>query len=1009
LQASIGSRRLARVVFVSVVLALPPASHAGGAPGLSELAIPGGRSTLTLAGVPASTPRGLALPLAIRLLHGDPPGSTAEQDDRLARVRMRLEQIARVRAALGDLENGEVGLPAPGDAAAAGRVSAALDAMGLRLDRAGDAYRADLQPGDEAASLRAALADAGLDTEGVLRALAGTSRVRPSIGSVTVPLPFEPDMWSRALLASSLRSAPLADSLLLDREGALTACGLLAVDAQTRAWLATRPHVMRRLSYRGGVLCAFGRSVHVEQDRLQLPGGPAAAPVWEALADHPLSPLESFLPALFMKDEGRLAYFLDTVARAEPGVRAALLSTSGKDGLKRVKATYAAFVESTGLWRPAERPFVRPLYDAALLVDELSADASGRLAGPRWQRFWRVAFDDASLPRQPARLLRKLDKDGAADPGGLIRATMLPNVDERRARFEQIAFVLRVMPRPSDAELPDVLVAARGYARFPALLLQLERLGVTAPALLAATARRADALDAIGDEGRRAQALAQFQGALALLDGAVAGRFLVAADAVGLVAALAAVEPIGDQYLGGVARWVDGRLAPALGVPAGADVEAAVLRSWAGPRHVTSQPLAWEGQQYLIDPTDAELDRLRRLREVQGTSGLDAALALSRVLASVAAAGTVDAVKVAAAGLPEAATALPAAPDRSFPSLDPAGDVAADVVRALGRSRKKVDAKAVQAALEPLWRQADRSLAHALVSLAYTRHLGDPETSVITGDALAERHEFGRGVMSWSRAQDSGDATGRHMHGGIIGLDLAFARLSLRRLSTDAVPPARTVNENVIDEVRQTVMLSFRHPPSEADLDAVAEALRKGRARLDAAARDAEALDRLAVEAGVSDVRRLALPWMAVEEPGALPSVFSAAEQARLGGATALPAAFGTSTADLEGCWCLRVPRPRPWEDVAARPGQPRVAAQVPDLGLRLASEMRALGVPAAVYPWMLALAAEEYLDRAATQFPEDWPALVEAANSLSRERVEDYVSGLAGAGPLRMRQEPTR
>ena len=103
------------------------------------------------------------------------------------------------------------------------------------------------------------------------------------------------------------------------------------------------------------------------------------------------------------------------------------------------------------------------------------------------------------------------------------------------------------------------------------------------------------------------------------------------------------------------------------------------------------------------------------------------------------------------------------------------------------------------------------------------------------------------------------------------------------------------------------------------------------------------------------------------------------------------------------------MPRARPWEDVSARPGQPRVAALVPDLGLRLAAEMHALGVPASVYPALLAFAAEEFLDRAATLFPEDWPALVAAASGLARERVEDYVSGLGGAGPLRIEREPAR
>jgi hypothetical protein len=277
---------------------------------------------------------------------------------------------------------------------------------------------------------------------------------------------------------------------------------------------------------------------------------------------------------------------------------------------------------------------------------------------------------------------------------------------------------------------------------------------------------------------------------------------------------------------------------------------------------------------------------------------------------------------------------------------------------------------------------------------------------------MAGRHDFGAPATpspAWSRPIDGGDETGRHLRGSLLGLEFALARLSLRRLSADEIPPQRVVNENVVQQVRQNVALAFRYPPSEADLGAAAAALDAGRRRIAAAGGDPAALDALAAESRLSEVRRAAIPWMAREEPERLPALFSLGEQFRLGGSEDLPVAFGTSAADVNGCWCLRAPRARPWEDAAARPGQPRVAAQVPDLGLRLAAEMHALGVPASVYPWLLAFAGEEFLDRARTLFPEDWPALVAAAAELSRERVEDYVSGLAGAGPLRMRQDPAR
>lgn len=112
------------------------------------------------------------------------------------------------------------------------------------------------------------------------------------------------------------------------------------------------------------MLCAFDRSVHIEQDRIRLPGGPAAAQAWEALAGVPVSPLESFLAALFVRDEGRLAYFFDTLTRIDPSVRSAVLSMAGKGGLKHVKATSAAFVE-----------IVARLGQAVSLVDDEKIDA----------------------------------------------------------------------------------------------------------------------------------------------------------------------------------------------------------------------------------------------------------------------------------------------------------------------------------------------------------------------------------------------------------------------------------------------------------------------------------------------------------------------------------------------------------------------------------------------------------------------------------------------------------
>ena len=793
----------------AALLALPSYAGAGPVPGFSDLAIPGGRSTLRLAGVPDSTPRGTALSLAIRLLHADPPGSTAGQDERLSRVRTRLQQIGRLQAAVAEYGGEPVTLPAVGNDQAAGRASAALSAMGLRLQKTGEAYRAESDPEPEAVAVRDALADAGLDVGAVVASLNAGTGVRPAVPSAAIPLPLDSGTWSTIVLDPSQQGLPLAEAILLDRQAALSACGLLSMDASTRQWLVAHPSALKRITYRAGTLCAFGRSLSIDGGAVRLPGGAAAAAAWEALARAPASDPERFVPALFTRDEGRLAYFYDVVARLGPEMQAAVLAIptgGGAPDLERLKDTYEPFIESTGLWRPYDRPFLRPLFDGALLVDQLEAGADGVPLGPRWLRFWKTAFRDTSLPDWPARLLRKMDEDGPVDVGAIIRETMIANVDERRARFEQIAFVQRAMPKPADAALPDVLVAIRGFARFPAIMLHLERLGTTGPALLAAAARRAAALDAIGDEPRRYQALAQLQGALSLLDGAAAARFLAAADLTRLVSSLLAVAPAGDEYRGGVARWLDRELLPALGAAGSTSPEAVVLRAWSGPREPATRPLVWEGQRYTVDPAGAERERLAKLRAIQGQSGLDAVVALTRVASTVAEAATIEAARSAAGDLAGAAAGLASITNTSLPGMDPIDEVVLRVVRELGRVKKAKDARAVAAALAPMWRHVDRSLAQALVSMAYTRHLGDPDTSVLTGDDMAARHDFGRAATpspAWSRPRDSADETGLHLHGSLLGLDFALARLSVRRLSSDAIPPARSANENVVDEVRQ--------------------------------------------------------------------------------------------------------------------------------------------------------------------------------------------------------------
>jgi hypothetical protein len=356
-----------------------------------------------------------------------------------------------------------------------------------------------------------------------------------------------------------------------------------------------------------------------------------------------------------------------------------------------------------------------------------------------------------------------------------------------------------------------------------------------------------------------------------------------------------------------------------------------------------------------------------------------------------------------------------APPPVANPSLPPGPslpDRVARVEAALARARGPKDLTKVLRTAAPLTGQAEQVLAQSLLSLAYTRHLGDPDTVVLTDDGLAQRHDFGVAAAAtdaWARAAESIEGSDRHLVGSLMGIDLALAKFALRRLS-ETVPAAPSMNTVVLQEVRETVVQAARQPPTDDQLAMVAGGIKRGRERVAAAAAaDPSALMELAERAGMSEARRSVIPWMLREEPDRVLGLFGLAELYWAGGGATLPPPFGTSASEIDGCWCLQVPRPRPWEDVAGRPGMPLVAARVVDLGLAMAVHMHALGIPARVYPAVLAFAAGEYVEAAALRYAEDWHALTHAAAGIPRERVEDYVSGLTGDGPLRRREQITR
>jgi hypothetical protein len=299
-------------------------------------------------------------------------------------------------------------------------------------------------------------------------------------------------------------------------------------------------------------------------------------------------------------------------------------------------------------------------------------------------------------------------------------------------------------------------------------------------------------------------------------------------------------------------------------------------------------------------------------------------------------------------------------------------------------------------------------------AIAYAPHLGEPDSLDLLAGDPAERHSFGfeeripeiRAVNPWRMPQRSvGVSGGWRLTGSMLGLDVGLARLAVRRLEKDGLPPPPTGNDIDRSALAAAVVLSNPFDVSDAERDQLAAAIRRGRARVVEAMAHPSALPDLVRAARVNEWWREALLWAQAHEPGRVPDYFSLADLVRLGEAPASPGpahdSWGAAWLETDGCLCLRDPPPGLRELLAGRMGTSLVTEQFADVPLRVAESLADFGLPAQLARFVMALAAQDVLDAYQPAYIDDWSALTAAVRRLSAGRFEDYVSALTSGGPL--------
>lgn len=835
------------------------------------------------------------------------------------------------------------------------------------------------------------------------------------VTAAQVDIPLSPELWSERIFRRATPVDQLLAAILANRRAALLARAMWAADDETLAFYADHPALLAFLYEQAApAFSAFASSVRVHDGRLLVPGGPAAEPLWSALVRASVDDPDAFLRALFSEPGWRTAYLFDVIAAAAPEAQRFALGSWMTDPALRTRrflalstAVHAQYHE----WNVDELPFTRPLNDLAILLLRIQVDANGAPLLPADRRFWALALD-ASSALDAAGALRP--SHDVVDAAWLLAATD-GNMYSRGDRLDQVAFGQRVFGgvRADDSDAAAVI---RELPSRRMLLLSLERIGVRDVSVYTAALRQSR--NVAGGGANRFWTMAQFQGVLALVVRMRLVSTMTSGDAEALLASLFRLPLEQGEFRGGVAEWIRTSLAPHL---ASGGLDASVIEALAGGPTPGTPEVDWEEQRYRLDLAFAERHRIGTIRELQGGPGLDVALDIEALGRESLRATTTDAMRELAAHARELLADSGALLQRPRTETMPPGvpvprdgrDWLARAAGDLDRAAANGDVRRANRAGASLLTLADVTLGRALLSLVYAAHLGDPEGPAMLGANVALRHDFGfgrRDVDARARGgpwalprQDFQPGVPWHVAGSLVGLDLALAPLSLRRLSMDGLERPPRLQSIEREAFAVNVALLDPRRLDDPALGGLLARLERGRARIRALVRTSgTGLDVIERELALDGWRSRTLRQVLQTDSGSVENQFSLAEMVALGGPDPLPDAWGASGLLPFGCVCTTFPTPRMWRVLSGRTQMAMMAAANVDMTLEIARRLSALRVPAALLPAVLQTAMQDFVDRSGPADPNDFVALLDYARNLTTHQVEDYVAAAAALdGPL--------
>ena len=366
---------------------------------------------------------------------------------------------------------------------------------------------------------------------------------------------------------------------------------------------------------------------------------------------------------------------------------------------------------------------------------------------PGSRGFWNAVFKegDDSRAKPTADDTRAVAGNESADFPWLCEQVFKGDQNAQRRRYTMVLFASRRLGQITPATARDGVDAVRAAGAYPALTAALERARVVDLATFANAARRATELSTIDDEDRAYRAVAQFQGALALVNRAASRGGLNAGSVTELVSSLSAI-PVSEHgdYEGRVARWLaswlhadtreDQKRQPGPNVIAAGSaeevlegaagpMEQAALRRLTGSAPTEPRVVDWEGTRYRLDLARAEATRLAKALGESPRPYLSSAEVVVGIADALGKPGlTRDGLRQQANALAQVAPGDAANGARG--SMGDVLDHHRDVTAALQRAAQAADVSGASRFVPALRLLADDLLARGLMELAYATALG---------------------------------------------------------------------------------------------------------------------------------------------------------------------------------------------------------------------------------------------------------------------------------------------